>query len=314
MGAKKAFQKSVTSPARPAFDFDAAVAEAYERHPETKANIFFLDVAHARPSHPDANTRAGLAAILKGHEEWQRDLAEELKRRKITKSSAMMELGAGDGAAYFAFLYLKKDMQSALGAKHDVDENLQMVFDHEFAHALIPQAHGATPLAESTADVYSAIRFFQRHGTDNDTIEKLMKRRAVHAALNQDIKHFTAPALEYLLQMKHDMDFKALTPAETISAAEFIAREATPDDKTLKNLARHFNKFASVMLHVTDDAPLRLLAETVFKSRSPDVKKWGGMALGAFLDNHIKLRTDAKNVKLTGSYWEDARNKLARLG
>lgn len=314
MGAKKAFQQSVTNPARTAFDFDAAVAEAYELHPEAKANIFFLDVAHARPSHPDAATRDGLAALLKGHEEWQRDLTEELKRRKITKSSAMMELGTGEGAAYFAFLYLKKDMQSALGTKHDLDENLQMVFDHEFAHALITQAHGATPLAESTADVYSAIRYFQRHGTETGTVEKLMKRRAVHAVLNQDVEHFTTPALEYLLQLKHDMDFKALTPAETISAAEFIAREATPDDKTLKNLARHFNKFAAPMQHVTDDAPLRQLAETVFKSRSPDVKKWGSMALGAFLDNHIKLRTDTKNVKLTGAYWQDVRKKLARLG
>jgi hypothetical protein len=191
---------------------------------------------------------------------------------------------------------------------------MQLVFDHELAHALIPQAHGAKLLSESTADAYAALRHFQRNGTETGTIEKLLKRRAALGFMIHDDEHFTPPALEKVLSVKRDFDFSAMTPQKTVELAAKLAKEGTIKKDNIRRLARHFSKFTKPMKNPKGDQPVRLLAETVLAARSPDLKKWGAVALRAFLDRDISLKAGGKKVKLTGPYWQNVRRQLPKAG
>jgi len=303
--AAKAFGKTNRT-----FNFEKAVAEAYRQHPEVADTVFFIDADKGKLVHPDPAIRARLVSAVNANDSMRSDLNLEIEKHKMQKASSVMQLRHGKQEVYFVFLYLQKDMQSALGEKHNLDENMQLVFDHEFAHALIPQAHGAKLLSESTADAYAALRHFQRNGTGTGTIEKLMKRRAALGFMIHDDEHFTPPALEKVLSVKNDFNFSALTPQQTVALAATLAKAGTMKKDNIRRLARHFSKFTKPMRNPRDDKPLRLLAETVLAARSPDLKKWGVIALRAFLDKDIALKVGGKKVKMDGPYWNNVRRRL----
>ena len=298
----------------PPFDFGQAVAEAYALFPEVKEKVFFIDVDAGKVVHPDTEIRERLVAAINANEDMRTDLNIEMYKRKGEKSSAVMEIGDGKDAVYFVFLYLQKDMTTALGGKHDLSENQHLVFDHETAHAVLKQAHGPKLLSESTADAYAALRHFQRYGTENGTIEKLMKRRAALGFMNQDGEHFTSPALEKVLSQKGKVDFDALSPAATAKLATRLAKQSALTPEALKKLSRSFNKLRKPMLHVTDDTPLRQLAEMSFGAREENLRKWSKIALRAFVDKDIALKTDTKKIRLTGPYWKNVRQQLRKTG
>lgn len=224
-----------------------------------------------------------------------------------------MQVSSGEHSAFFVLLYMKDDLHSVMGAKHDLSESRYLIFDHELAHALIKQAQGEKQLSEGTADSYAAIRHIQRFGSETGTVEKLFKRRAATGIL-WDFDHFTSPALESLLEVLDDIDVTTLSPHETARLAEYVAQAGNLSAQQVRALTPYFNKLSKEMEHVTDDTALRQLAKAATSSRSPTVKKWSAVALNAFLDRTIALQSDAKSIPLEGNFWDKVRQKLTPGG
>ncbi|MCE9507047.1 MAG: hypothetical protein K8R48_01865 [Alphaproteobacteria bacterium] len=306
----KSLKKSFQNGQKSAFDFDRAVAEAYEMFPHIDGSVFFVDVNAHNIIYPDPEGRTRILAAINGNDSIREDLNTEVHRHKDEKSSSCMQLKIGKKEVYFLLLYLEKDLQSALEEKRNVAQNQHLVFDHELAHALIPNAHGHNVRCESTADVYAALRHFQRYGTQTYTIETLMQRRAALAFINQDAAHFTSQALETALSFKNQFDFKTLKPLEIASMAAYIGSKGSITGKELKSLSYHFNKLKGVADDVKNDQPLRKFAEQVFSARSPAMTKWGKVALQAFLDGKIHLATDKRRLSLHGPYWDNVRHAM----
>ena len=168
----KSLKKSFPNGQKSAFDFDRAVAEAYEMFPEIKEEIFFVDVNAGKVVHTDPEIRSRLISAINGNITVRKKLNTEVFHHKREKKSGCMHLKIGKEKLSFLLLYLEKDLESALGEKHSLAENQHLVFDHELAHALIPQAQGGNVRCESIADSYAAVRHFQRYGTRTDRSEE----------------------------------------------------------------------------------------------------------------------------------------------
>jgi hypothetical protein len=234
---------------------------------------------------------------------------------RMNRTSFCMEIAANGHAIRFMALYLKKDMQNIFSKDHPLSETRFSIFDHELAHAVIPEARAHKVKAESVADSYMALRHFQRYGAQSPTINTLMRRRAVMAFFNQDADHFTPPALEKILEVKDTVDPSSLTPAQTAKLAARIGARHTINEKEKKYLSRQFNKLRGALIDTTSDQPLRDFAEMVFRARTPLMKKWGQVALSAFVDGDIHLQKTIsedkmQTITLRGKYWDGIREKI----
>lgn len=307
---RKSFEKAAASD----FNFYKAVREAYDLFPQMQRTIFFVDVNTANIIHPDAAIRAEIVTAINNHPEFRKDLAEDCANLRNDRLSACKPLENGNGAIFFVLLYLEKDMRTTFDGKKRLRQNQHFAFDHEFAHALIEAARGSSVKCESIADSYAALRHFQRYGTNTGLVEAQMQRRAALAFVNNDADHFTAPALESVLEVKNDFDFSQLTPEQTAAMANYIGCQSPPRGNDKKALTRSFNKLEGLLDDVKDDTPLKKLANYALTVRAPAVAKWSKVALSAFLDRKIKLRVDPEGpaLPLKSRYWQDVRAAMRK--
>jgi hypothetical protein len=305
-------KKSFPNGRKSAFDFDRAVAETYEMFPEIKEGVFFINVNTGKVVHSDPEVRSRLITAINGNIDVRKILNTEIFHHKREKKSSCMHLKIGKAKINFLLLYLEKDLEGALGEKHDLRENQHLVFDHELAHALIPTASGGSVKCESIADSYAAVRHFQRYGTKTDTVETLMQRRAALSFFNQDTHHFTSQALETVISFKNEFDFKTMKPLEAARMAEYIGLKSHIGKKELRSLSYHFNKLKGLADEAKNETPLRKFADMVFSARSKEMTKWGTVALQAFLDKKIFLATEKRRLSLHGPYWQKVRKELKK--
>ncbi len=315
--AKSALKEAFEKKAKPVFTFKSAVAEAYEMFPELKGSVFFIDLKTNKAVHSDPAIRKTLVDFVNAND----DVRIEINKGKFNalqkRSSVCMFIEGDDFSLPFVTLYLEKDMMNVLKTDHPLSESRFCVFDHEFAHAMIPEAKGGDLCHEMVADAYMALRHFQRFGDDSKTIDLMMKRRAALAFFNQDPEHFTSPALKKVLEFNEKYDLLNITPAQTARLAAYIGKKSMIDHKAYKSLSRQFNKLKGKIETVEDDKALRDFAGMVLRARSPEMKKWGPVALSAFTEGKLHLKKDADEngrsqpVVLRGKYWDDVRAKIA---
>ncbi len=292
------------------FDFDTAVAEAYEAFPQMANSIFFVDANTRRPIHPDAETQAQLTAALDAPTAFGTALTQDCSQlRGLRQSSCKIFYNNGQ-PMFFVLLYLEKDMESALDGPQHLRAHQHLAFDHEFAHALIEKANGGSTVCESVADSYAALRHFQRYGTKTGMIETLMQRRAALSFANNDVDHFTSPALEEVLSVRKSFDFTQLNPMQVARMAEYIGSKSAPRGAEKRALTRSFKKLSAAFNEMADDTPLRKLANSALTARAAIVGKWGKVALKAFLDNKVALEIGGQNVTFKSAYWRGVRAAL----
>ncbi|MGM0423014.1 MAG: hypothetical protein ACQEQL_07970, partial [Pseudomonadota bacterium] len=111
------------------------------------------------------------------------------------------------------------------------DQIHYLVFDHEAAHAVAPFELRDSKLKmkqvnESIADVYSALRHVKRYGHDTGIIDMLKHARVTGAAAG-DFNHYTVPALEAAESYLQTTDISKKSPADLLSAAISISKEAS---------------------------------------------------------------------------------------
>lgn len=308
----KSLKKPFSKAKKPAFDFDRAVAEAYEMFPHIDGHVFFVNAHTGKVVHPDPAFLKETNAAINNNASLKKRVAEELKQHRKVKSSSCLPLvtGANNVSVAFVFLYMEKDLFRVLGKNHTLAEEQHIIFDHELAHVAIPNTLVNSVKSESVADVYAALRHFQRYGMKTGAVETLMQRRTALCFFGNDALHFTSQALETALSFKDQFNFKTLKPGEIASMAKYIGRNGTISRKDLNSLSYHFNKIDDGLEKIKNDQPLRKFAEQVFSARSPAVAKWGKVALQAFLDKKIHLTTDKRRLSLHGPYWDNIRHAM----
>jgi hypothetical protein len=309
----KNLKKSFPHRQKSAFDFDHAVAETYEMFPEANGRVFFIDVKTKKIIHPDAAIRDRMVSFIDKTAPFKELLDANISNCRKEKSSRCVRMKT-DGKNKFILLYLEKDLRGPLGTAVPLAENQHFIFDHELAHAVIPKACSVRGgvRCESIADSYAALRHFQRYGTKTDTIKTLMQRRAVFSFFYQDTEHFTSQPLETVLSFKKEFNFKTLSSRNIAAMAAHIGTKDSIGKKELRSLSRCFNKLSGVLDKVKNEKPLRNFADMVLSARSPEVAKWGTIALQAFLDKKIFLATDKRRLSLHGPYWQKLRKDLKK--
>ena len=137
LNAPKALGKKVRGPV---FSLKRAVAEAYELFPKFKDRIFFIDLDTNKVVHPDPAIRSQLIDLMNSNDELREVVNIEKHMARMNRTSFCMEIAANGHTIRFMALYLKKDMQNIFGKDHPLSKTRFSIFDHELAHAVIPEA------------------------------------------------------------------------------------------------------------------------------------------------------------------------------
>lgn len=231
---KRTFQQAAQPKPVALFKFNEAVADFYAAHPDAQDKIFFIDPASGNVAHPDPAVTQELVDFITrsdpGKEHMQPIIADCAKH----KTSYCKPNGPGGG---FVFVYSGADALR-LTNRHSHAVELQFIFDHETAHALIEDGRSDNRfLAESVADAYATVRHLQRTGGDTGFIKDMMLSRAAHTLFTKNgILNFSCPVIDKILDDAGSVPFEKFSHAETVSYVTAMARQHTPDGAALRSL------------------------------------------------------------------------------
>ncbi|MCE9508225.1 MAG: hypothetical protein K8R48_07960 [Alphaproteobacteria bacterium] len=300
---KNKFNQAAQQQASRRFDYAREVRQVWRDFPETRDKLFFLDLCAAEMLvYPDLPKRKKAVRKWMNDNKNLQSAAENF--RTVEKSSCYMSwMGT-------VLLYTQKHKYSFLDKAAPKAQETMFVFDHELGHALIPNAlyNDGRNKAECIADAYGVIRHLQRYGADSAVIDVLVQQRALQFIFRRDrASHLTSPVTEQILARRHEIAWDSLTPAETQQLAWRFAMEYAVQPILLDSIDKDFKKFQGKLDNIEkgDVAPLQELAAKVLTTSSPDVFKYGAMALKFCLDGQLA------NVVLSGEYWDNLRQQLA---
>ncbi|TVQ85676.1 MAG: hypothetical protein EA357_00235 [Micavibrio sp.] len=301
------FQNAARRQDAETFSFIDAVSEAYETYPELVKKVFFIDPATDNIPHPDPAVVQELIDFVTKTKPGRDVIQPIIAECKKNKSSYCHTNGPGGG---FVFVYSGEDALRLTGGEnhngHSHKTELQFVFDHELAHAIVPEARSDNLfLAESVADAFAALRHLQRNKGDTGFIEDMMLARAAGTAFRKNgILNFSSPVLEKILEDAKTVNFEKFSHAETVSYVTATAQQYTPDGATLGKL---YKSFAALK----EQPQLKDLQNIVATTGDANALKWGKRILQALQTSRIpkpaNLRHDKdqkqkQNQKSRGKY------------
>lgn len=316
--AKKAQRASTAANKAPAFVFDAKaeVAAAWKAFPHLEDTVFFLDVMAHKLIYPgDEQKRLRVSARL-SQSDWLQDAVAYY--RDTHKTSAYVR--ALSGAGGYVMLYTGEMHHKGWDKVMPEDQLRAFIFDHELAHAAIPEAGGDEKLsdninmAESIADAFAVMRHFQRFGTDSDAVVKLAELRAARFVFGQDesdnykTTHFTSPVVDEIIRNKNKADWGALDMRDLARLATRFGQRHALHPTVLSQLSGGFSPFSNTFNAIAagKTAPLGKLAADLAAAQGPLSVKWGAAALRYF------LRGTSADSKLAGD-WAKVEKKLKAL-
>jgi|GEM_PF-1886167 len=272
----KSFQKAAARPAR-AFDFEAAVDEAYTRQPELRDKVFFIDISAGKIAHPDPDVVQELIDLFQNSDAGRKHLQPRIQSLRQSKTSYCHINGPGGG---FVMLYAADDRRSFTPTGQSADKKDQemfFIFDHELAHAIIPEGSSDNRfLAETAADAYAAVRHFQRFGRDSQMIAEMRDARAQNTFFEDGgIFNFSSPVLTRIIEDAKSVPFEKFSDAETTAYVSGMAQQHAPDGPTLRSL---YDAYAVIK----EQPSLAQLKNVVARTEDTAVLHWGRIALDAF--------------------------------
>jgi hypothetical protein len=200
--------------------------------------------------------------------------------------------GPGGG---FVFVYSGADALR-FTKQHSHATELQFIFDHETAHAIIEDGRSDNRfLAESIADAYATVRHLQRSGGDTRFIEDMMLARATDTVFRENgIFNFSCPVIDKILADAKTVPFEKFSHAETVSYVTAMAQQHTLDGSALHSL--HEN-LAGLKGHPV----LSDLQKVIATTTDANALVWGKKVMHALTLNRVpkpaNLRTAFKAAK-----------------
>lgn len=283
MSQKSVFQDAACRHDAEKFSFTDAVAEAYEIYPELTEKVFFIDPATGNIPHPDPEVVQELIDLFTKTEPGRDVLQPIIANCQKNKSSYCHPNGPGGG---FVFVYSGDDALRLTGGEkhngHSHKTELQFVFDHELAHAIVPDGRSDnTFLAEGIADAFASLRHLQRNKGDTGFLEDMMLARAADTAFRENgILNFSSPVMEKILEDAKTVNFEKFSHAETVSYVTATAQQYTPDGAALRGL---HDSFAALKKY----PQLKELKNIVATATDANALKWGKRVLKALQTSRI---------------------------
>ena len=224
-------------------DVQAAADEFYREFPEQQGKVFILGAIRHLGNSPSAADKmnAAVTKIINDNKDfftegagvcyW--DESEKNTPYYETKLS-LVQLGQNPINLKTEFY---QDKFTVVRVTKNVYEHTnytkQFISDHELGHALC--SHG-TPwntvlhkdfsnLGECQADAYAMIRHLQRYGADSPFPQKYAEFRTARA-IHGDLNHWTARAIEQVIELNRKGAIKDLTPHQSRDLAIQIAEKA----------------------------------------------------------------------------------------
>ncbi len=289
---KRTFRQVANAKSAKLFDFNEAVADFYTAHPDLKDKVFFIDPAARTVAHPDPAIMQELMDFIAKSDDGKKHMQPILAKCAKNKTSYCHPNGPGGG---FVFVYSGVDALR-FTKQHSHATELQFIFDHETAHAIVEDGRSDNPfLAESIADAYATVRHLQRTGGDTRFIEDMMLARAADTVFRENgIFNFSCPVINKILADAKAVPFEKFSHAETVSYVTAMAQQHTLDGPALRSL--HEN-LAGLKGHPA----LSDLQKVIATTTDANALVWGKKVMHALALNRVpkpaNLRTAFKAAK-----------------
>ncbi|TAL27574.1 MAG: hypothetical protein EPN97_17055 [Alphaproteobacteria bacterium] len=192
--------------------------------------------------------------------------------------------------------------------------NVLAIFDHELGHLLIPDAMknstlSETLFSEAAADVYAVIRNIQRFGQHAQGASVISWKRAIGFVEHGVQSHFTFFALDELEQLQDRIDFKALTPQQSLQLARRVALQHAPHENLVRNLSEAFQPYRDVLKSHGRETALKVLMQITLAEESGYYAfRLGAQMLEKYLQGSVSV--GGKKVLLEGLWWDEKRKEL----
>lgn len=298
----------------PSLDLSAAIREFYSDFPEHKEDVFILNhqtfsrgrdavealspqIAALEARHPAAKTGMAKSFALGGFEgklPMSVNISESMFNQKSeSQIFGRIVIPAGDqfSATLLKSIFVASDHQPnarfpAMAAEHNNTEMWQRyVLDHELGHAvtmltLDKQSMKTSSFgnkAECEADAYSMIRHYQRYGAGSSFPEYVRDLRNMNAVHKMDVTHWTARAVQKVIDLNKEDKLKDLIPQEARDLAVKIAQETHLSTDAEHNIGKAFKPIVMGMItkRMTDEDKVTYLraavARTGAETKSPAV-------------------------------------------
>jgi hypothetical protein len=297
------------------FDYESEAANFLDNYRDVfnkAAGLKFVDASNLSDikifaEYPDDNRKKLTENFLRNHSFFI--TTAEQTHREYRGVTAYVY----DSLAVMLSTPVDKIGQSFLGHAIPPDVADAFVFDHEIGHAICRDAFGSvySNLKESIADAFATLRHYQRFGAQSTALDHLPAMRAVGLVFRPDDgTHFTSPVVQQIIEDRKNIDFTALTLAETTQAARRYAALYAPHPLSVENLAKKFKFFNKKLspFATGDFAVLQQLTTFLLAAKDPEEFKWGSMAVCAILDG--KVGFEQKRILPIGEEWMQIRQAL----
>lgn len=289
------------------FDYTAEVAKARATFPDETQKLLFFDINTGRFPEPLSSWQK---EDVKGWEVYCQMLEARYREKypEVYPNSFCHPLD--DGFKILFLLTQEKHRQTKLASGTPMEQETTFVFDHELAHAIIPGGMYDEKLynrAESIGDAYAMIRHFQRYGADSPAVDTVAANRAFDMVFRDSFygySHFTSPVVEKIIEKRYEIDWDALTPEETCKMAKKFVLEHEMHEASVRVLTAQFKAQHDLAdkAKAGDEKTLAALATRLLSTRSPNVFKYGALALCPVLEK----------ANLQGEFWDQFREKFAQ--
>jgi hypothetical protein len=116
-----------------------------------------------------------------------------------------------------------------------------LTLDHEIGHILVPHAAGASQVFnECAADAFATIRILQRGLENREALSLHSSWRAYEVLQTGDMAYLTTPVVDKIIEDSYSVDFKKLTPQQTVQLAGEYAQRYMPAPKDFFILKQAF--------------------------------------------------------------------------
>lgn len=289
---KRTFQQAAKTKSVALFDFNEAVSDFYTAHPDLKDKVFFIDPAAGNVAHPDHAVMQELVDFITKSDAGKKHMQPIIAKCAKNKTSYCHPNGPGGG---FVFVYSGADALR-FTKQHSHATELQFIFDHETAHAIIEDGRSDNRfLAESIADAYATVRHLQRSGGDTRFIEDMMLARATDTVFRENgIFNFSCPVIDKILADAKTVPFEKFSHAETVSYVTAMAQQHTLDGPALRSL--HEN-----LAGLKNRPALYDLQNVIATTTDANALVWGKKVMQALAQNRVpkpaNLRIAFKTAK-----------------
>ena len=294
------------------FDFEKEAEQAFGTFTRIRKNTIFVNGA-SHPIEPifgseETIMHPALISLLK-------KVKKRIQEKKGSSETGVRIVNKNDWL-YAINLNFENDTSSGI---YPLDVDYVYTLDHELGHVLLNYLFmNNKNHIESAADAFAAIRHLQRFNNNTQALSLLSCSRSYNMAYLGRTEYMTTPVIDQILKDSKHIDFKALSPEETIETAKNYTRKYTlsyPEIAAANNWAKTTHAF---LAHSpSNENFIKKIASTALSTPDHVSFKLGLSVIQPFLDTpeeviikNIHIQLDKKTREKLREQFTNRAQKL----